>query len=151
MKSFVFIKRRLPHLELCSRSVQPLKRFNFSAAFEVEAKPAPGSPFHLALPVHDMSLGKLMLYQMNISVDSFQLLTNLYTYELLFMLARHFYGGVLGLKEGRRSESKWQDYSLYGHQIVCHYVGSNYRCVDHFNPVDGDEVKLLTFPHVLSL
>ena len=64
--------------------------------------------------------------------------------------ARQFYGGVLGLKEGRRSESKWQDYSLFGHQIVCHYVGSNYRCIDYFNPVDGDEVPVPHFGIVLQ-
>jgi len=61
-----------------------IKRF-FSQAgkkFTVETKPAPGNPFHLALPVHSMTA------------------------------ARHFYGEVLGLSEGRRDEAKWQDYSL---------------------------------------
>lgn len=57
--------------------------------------------------------------------------------------AKQFYGNVLGCKEGRSSE-KWQDYSLNGHQIVCHWVGDNYRCVDYYNPVDGDEVPV---PH----
>ena len=57
--------------------------------------------------------------------------------------AKKFYGNVLGCKEGRSSE-KWQDYSLNGHQIVCHWVGDNYRCVDYYNPVDGDEVPV---PH----
>lgn len=58
--------------------------------------------------------------------------------------AKEFYGNVLGCAEGRASE-KWQDYSLHGHQIVCHWVGNDYRCVDYFNPVDGDEVPV---PHV---
>jgi len=40
-------------------------------------------PFHLAIPVHDLEA------------------------------ARAFYGGVLGLKDGRSSK-KWHDYSLYG-------------------------------------
>lgn len=52
--------------------------------------------------------------------------------------------------EGRRSEDKWQDYSLFGHQLVCHYVGSQYRCVDHYNPVDGDEVPVPHFGVVLK-
>jgi extradiol dioxygenase family protein len=56
----------------------------------------------------------------------------------------------LGLKEGRRSEDKWQDYSLYGHQIVCHFVGENYRCIDYYNPVDGDEVPVPHFGAVLT-
>jgi len=57
--------------------------------------------------------------------------------------AREFYGDVLACEEGRSSE-KWQDYSLHGHQIVCHWVGNEYRCVDYYNPVDGDEVPV---PH----
>ncbi len=43
-----------------------------------------------------------------------------------------------------RSSTKWQDYSLYGHQIVAHWVGDDYRCHDYYNPVDGDEVPV---PH----
>lgn len=58
-------------------------------------------------------------------------------------LAKHFYGSVLGCAEGRSSE-KWQDYSLNGHQIVCHWAGNDYRCQDYYNPVDGDEVPV---PH----
>ena len=76
-------------------------------------KPAPGSPFHYAFPVH--------------SLDA----------------AKEFYGNILGCKEGR-SSTKWQDYSLHGHQIVCHWVGDDYKCVDYYNPVDGDEVPV---PH----
>ena len=61
-----------------------------------------------------------------------------------------FYGKILGLKEGRRSEDKWQDYSLAGHQIVCHYVGEDYRCPDYYNPVDSDEVPVPHFGLVLT-
>ena len=56
-------------------------------------------------------------------------------------LAKEFYGTVLGCAEGR-SSTKWQDYSLHGHQIVAHWVGENYRCQDYYNPVDGDEVPV---------
>ena len=56
-------------------------------------------------------------------------------------LAKEFYGNVLGCVEGR-SSTKWQDYSLHGHQIVAHWVGDNYRCQDYYNPVDGDEVPV---------
>lgn len=55
--------------------------------------------------------------------------------------AKEFYGTVLGCEEGRSSE-KWQDFSLHGHQIVCHWVGDSYRCVDYYNPVDGDEIPV---------
>ena len=76
------------------------------ANYECRAGPAPGSPFHLALPVHCMKE------------------------------ARAFYGGILGCEEGR-SSVKWQDYSLHGHQLVCHWAGDDYRCTDYYNPVDG--------------
>ena len=58
-------------------------------------------------------------------------------------LAKDFYGRTLGCEEGR-SSAKWQDYSLYGHQIVAHWAGNDYRCIDYYNPVDGDEVPV---PH----
>jgi len=83
------------------------------------ADPAPGSPFHLALPVHNLDI------------------------------AKEFYGNVLGCAEGRSSE-KWQDYSLNGHQIVCHWAGEDYRCTDYFNPVDGDDVPVPHFGLALT-
>jgi extradiol dioxygenase family protein len=58
-------------------------------------------------------------------------------------LARQFYGGVLGLEEGRSSKS-WIDYNFFGHQVVMHLVQATYRCADHFNPVDADDVPV---PH----
>jgi extradiol dioxygenase family protein len=64
--------------------------------------------------------------------------------------AREFYGDILGLIEGRRSGNKWQDYSLFGHQLVCHYVGDDYRGNDYYNPVDGDEVPVAHFGAVVS-
>uniref|UniRef100_A0A7R9YFL1 VOC domain-containing protein n=1 Tax=Pinguiococcus pyrenoidosus TaxID=172671 RepID=A0A7R9YFL1_9STRA len=57
--------------------------------------------------------------------------------------AKSFYGGVMGCSEGR-SSVHWQDYNLYGHQIVCHFVGEGYRCQDYINPVDNMEVPV---PH----
>ena len=82
--------------------------------FEIVDTPAPGKPFHHAFPIHD------------------------------FDAARDFYNNVMGCKEGRVSPGKWIDFSLSGHQIVCHWVGSDYRCPDFHNPVDGDEVPV---PH----
>jgi uncharacterized protein len=82
--------------------------------------PAPGSPFHLALPVHNLEI------------------------------AKDFYGNILGCAEGR-SSSKWQDYSLHGHQIVCHWVGNDYKCHDYYNPVDGDEVPVPHFGLALTV
>ncbi len=35
--------------------------------------------------------------------------------------AKDFYGAKLGLQEGRSAKS-WVDYSLFGHQIVCHHI-----------------------------
>jgi uncharacterized protein len=91
-----------------------------TSTFEVKAEPALGNPFHLAVPVHNMDA------------------------------AREFYGDILGLIEGRRSGNKWQDYSLFGHQLVCHYVGDDYWGNDYYNPVDGDEVPVAHFGAVVS-
>ena len=72
-------------------------------------------------------------------------------------VAKKFYGGILGFEEGRSSKS-WQvsdvvenqliigflvvtllgalqDYSMLGHQLVCHEVSPDYRGQDHYNPV----------------
>lgn len=57
--------------------------------------------------------------------------------------ARSFYGGVLGWEEGR-SHKNWIDYSCFGHQVVCHWVGNDFKAIDYHNPVDGDEVPV---PH----
>ena len=81
---------------------------------QIDSLPAPGSPFHLAFPVHDLQQ------------------------------ARHFWGTVMGCTEGRCLPDKWIDFCLYGHQIVCHWVGHNYKAAEHFNPVGGDEVPV---PH----
>lgn len=91
------------------------KSTNNTTDFVKLSNPAPGSPFHYAFPVHDLAV------------------------------AKHFYGNILGCSEGRSSDDKWQDYSLGGHQIVCHFAGSDYRCQDYYNPVDGDEVPV---PHM---
>ncbi len=77
------------------------------------------SPFHLAIPVHNLEQ------------------------------AKNFYGGILGMTEGR-SSTKWQDYSIYGNQFVCHWVGEDYRGLDFFNPVDGDEVPVPHFGACLT-
>ena len=110
------------HVKRFISSVGRRRRFaTNNELFELDAIPAPGSPFHIAIPCHDLKL------------------------------ARHFYGTVLGLTEGRRSEDKWQDYSISGHQLVCHFVGNDYRCIDYTNPVDGDEVPVPHFGLVLNL
>jgi len=64
--------------------------------------------------------------------------------------ARAFYGDLLGCVEGRSART-WQDYSFFGHQIVCHLVNSDYRGVDFFNPVDADDVPVPHFGVCLSL
>lgn len=50
-------------------------------------------PFHVAFPVDDLAA------------------------------ARHFYGTVLGCREGR-SDTDWIDFDLFGQQIVAHNGGT---------------------------
>ncbi len=76
-------------------------------------------PFHIAFPVDDLQA------------------------------ARHFYGTVLGLPEGRSAE-QWIDFDLFGHQIVAHQKP---RAADkgvHSNPVDGHDVPVPHFGVVLT-
>ena len=76
-------------------------------------------PFHLAFPVHDLDV------------------------------ARAFYGGLLGCREGR-SDSSWIDFDFFGHQIVAHLdPHAQPRLIS--NEVDGDEVPVPHFGAVLSL
>lgn len=35
-------------------------------------------------------------------------------------------------------------------QLVCHWVGDDYRGIDYYNPVDGDEVPVAHFGAVLN-
>lgn len=77
-------------------------------------------PFHLAVPVRDIAE------------------------------ARQFYGGVLGLPEGRSAES-WVDFDLFGHQFVVHHALTRTEGDAAINPVDGHGVPVPHFGVVLTL
>ncbi len=67
--------------------------------------------------------------------------------------ARRFYGEVLGLDEGR-SDTKWVDWNLYGHQLVTHQVDSRAGTSEPTagtNPVDGHDVPVPHFGVVLTV
>ena len=76
-------------------------------------------PFHIAFPVDDLAA------------------------------ARHFYGIVLGLPEGR-SADHWIDFNLFGHQIVAHHRPKRSGEMAHSNPVDGHDVPIPHFGVVLN-
>jgi extradiol dioxygenase family protein len=76
------------------------------------------TPFHLAFPVRD--------------IES----------------TRAFYGGVLGLREGR-SNPMWIDYDLHGNQISAH-VKPEACGGTAANEVDGDDVPVRHFGLVLA-
>jgi extradiol dioxygenase family protein len=81
------------------------------------------TPFHLAIPVHDLAE------------------------------ARHFYGTLLGLEEGR-SSSDWIDYNLFGHQLVVHLDKSRppgSTSDQTSNHVDGQHVPVPHFGVVLPM
>jgi len=78
------------------------------------------SPFHLAIPVYDLNA------------------------------ARHFYGHVFGLPEGRSSDH-WVDFDFYGHQLVIHEHPKTPGQQDaHTNAVDGHNVPVPHFGIVLE-
>jgi extradiol dioxygenase family protein len=62
--------------------------------------------------------------------------------------ARHFYGTILNLPQGRSAES-WVDWNLQGHQLVTHLApGGPARAT---NPVDGHDVPVPHFGLLLSV
>jgi extradiol dioxygenase family protein len=64
--------------------------------------------------------------------------------------ARAFYGGVLGLAEGR-SSGTWVDWNFYGHQMVTH-VATTPRTADAgHSSVDGHQVPVPHFGLLLSI
>ena len=75
-------------------------------------------PFHLAFPVADLES------------------------------TRHFYGVIMGCREGRSSES-WIDFDFFGHQITAHSVGAGQDAA--INPVDGHGVPVPHFGIVLTM
>ncbi|BDX32767.1 glyoxalase [Mycobacterium antarcticum] len=74
--------------------------------------------FHLAIPVDDLDV------------------------------ARHFYGTVLGLPQGRSAES-WVDWNLHGHQVVTHLAPG--RAAPAHNLVDGHDVPVPHFGLLLDV
>src|SRR5688572_1207627 len=64
--------------------------------------------------------------------------------------ARAFYGGVLGLEEGRSSD-EWVDWNFYGHQVVTHAVDASRAGVAATNPVDGHDVPVPHFGLILTI
>ncbi|MEQ8690244.1 MAG: glyoxalase [Pseudomonadales bacterium] len=66
--------------------------------------------------------------------------------------ARHFYGTLLGLPEGR-SAAHWIDFNLYGHQLVTHLnptLGPDGKVAQIVNGVDGEGVPVPHFGVVLD-
>jgi extradiol dioxygenase family protein len=62
--------------------------------------------------------------------------------------ARHFYGTVLGLEQGRSSET-WIDWNLRGHQFVTHVAPERAQRIH--NPVDGHDVPVPHFGLILTV
>jgi extradiol dioxygenase family protein len=77
-------------------------------------------PFHLAVPVKDLNE------------------------------TRVFYRDILGLEEGRSSET-WVDFNFYGHQFVIHLKPEFFKKSNVYsNPVDGHNVPVPHFGVVLD-
>lgn len=62
--------------------------------------------------------------------------------------ARRFYGEVLGLEQGR-SDERWIDWNLFGHQFVTHLADE--RVGQAHNPVDGHDVPIPHFGVLLDV
>ena len=64
-------------------------------------------------------------------------------------LARTFYRDIMGCPEGR-SDEKWVDFDMYGHQFVIHYNPKNSDDDNHTNEVDGHAVPVPHYGVVLE-
>ncbi len=67
--------------------------------------------------------------------------------------ARDFYGIKMGLPEGR-SDEKWIDFNMFGHQVVAHLnpnLGPAGKVASHCNPVDKHAVPVPHFGVVLEV
>jgi extradiol dioxygenase family protein len=64
--------------------------------------------------------------------------------------ARDFYGGTLGFGQGR-SDTRWTDWDVEGHQVVTHQVDAYTAPVAGHNHVDGHQVPVPHFGLVLSV
>ena len=62
--------------------------------------------------------------------------------------ARHFYGDVLGLEQGRSADT-WADWNLHGHQFVTHLASGRAQRIH--NPVDGHDVPVPHFGLILPV
>ncbi|MFE0176192.1 VOC family protein [Streptomyces sp. NPDC059002] len=62
--------------------------------------------------------------------------------------ARRFYGDVLGLEQGRSTDT-WIDWNLHGHQFVTHLAAERGAAVH--NPVDGHDVPVPHFGLILAV
>lgn len=74
--------------------------------------------FHLAVPVNDLDA------------------------------ARAFYGDLLGLEQGRTSDT-WIDWNFQGHQLVTHVAPARSEAIH--NPVDGHDVPVPHFGLILTV
>ena len=63
--------------------------------------------------------------------------------------ARQFYHELLGCPIGRSSD-QWIDFNFFGHQLVCHQVGTPTK-IQGRNPVDGEAIPVPHFGIVLTL
>ncbi len=61
---------------------------------------------------------------------------------------RRFYGGVLGCREGRSTET-WVDFDFFGHQISAHTTGAVMR-TENTGQVDGVAVPMPHFGAILA-
>ena len=63
---------------------------------------------------------------------------------------RAFYGGVLGLVEGR-SSGMWVDWNFYGHQVVTHVATSPRTADAGHSSVDGHQVPVPHFGLLMAI
>lgn len=114
-------------------------------------------PFHLAFPVNSIETAKefygrhatLHLHTIGNTPALLRSKPPLtFSSQILTDSCWCFPCSKLGCQEGR-SAATWVDYSLFGHQIVCHLV-EGYNAASSHNAVDGDPVPVPHFGLALT-
>lgn len=90
--------------------------------------------------------GTILLIMSTRSLPPFHLAIPVHDIEV----AREFYGGVMGFPAGR-SDERWTDWDVEGHQVVTHQVDGHRAPVAGHNHVDGHEVPVPHFGLVLDV
>lgn len=156
----IFTQKFASLFDAASLNMHPTQAFSTAADAAAAADgaaadaPAPSvtAPFHLAIPVADLAAAREFYGRcesVHLEKASASRAGEIKKSRGPSQKTTPFTFSKLGCPEGR-SASTWVDYSLYGHQLVCHVV-PGYSAAASANAVDGDPVPVPHFGLCLTV